>query len=364
MMQKQRTILIVDDDKGVQFLIKSKLEKLDYKTLVASSGAEALKLIKNNPHIFLCIIDYKLEDITGQKLATILQKDENKIPFIFITGFGNEKIAIEVMKLGAKDYLIKDADFNNKLEKVVENVSKQLELENALRLTQKALKESEQQFRELYEYSTMGIYRSLPNGQIILANLVLAKIFGFNSVAEIYAVKNIEEKHVDKEARKLFVEELNKKGIIYGFESYIYRTNGKKVYTRESARVVKDKKGRVLYYEGWMEDITDQYESRKREIEGLKNIQFLSETSLQFAELKEDENIYEFIGEKLFELIPFAVIFIYSINTKKEKAKLEFITGINKKYHDLFAFFTSYLMPICVTVARVQMVKKYILVNQ
>ena len=75
---------------------------------------------------------------------------------------------------------------------------------------------------------------------------------------------------------------------ILRYEDTALRYDGSKLYTRESGRVVKNDKGKAIYYEGWIEDITDVVKSRKREIEHFKNIDFLSETALLFVDLSDD----------------------------------------------------------------------------
>lgn len=120
-----------------------------------------------------------------------------------------------------------------------------------------SLKESELRFRGLYENATIGIYRSAPDGKILLANPTLIKIAGYDSIDEFLNV-NAENTYVDSESREIFKSEIEKNGKIFGLESKWKKKDGTVIYIRESARSVKDNDGRDLYYEGTIEDITDK----------------------------------------------------------------------------------------------------------
>jgi len=120
-----------------------------------------------------------------------------------------------------------------------------------------SLKESELRFRGLYENATIGIYRSTPEGKILLANPTLIKIAGYDSLDEFINL-NAKNTYADTETREIFKNEIEKNGKIFGFESKWKKKDGTVIYIRESARAIKDNDGRDLYYEGTIEDITDK----------------------------------------------------------------------------------------------------------
>lgn len=132
------TILVVEDDVGLQYLIKSKLEDERFNIITAVSGAEALKIIKAQ-HVFLMLLDYKLADITGKELLQNLKDENIELPFIFMTGYGDERVAVEIMKLGAKEYLVKTGEFINQIRVVVNRVVKEIESDEKLKRMQKEL---------------------------------------------------------------------------------------------------------------------------------------------------------------------------------------------------------------------------------
>ncbi|MCB2196613.1 MAG: hybrid sensor histidine kinase/response regulator [Bacteroidetes bacterium] len=131
-------ILVVEDDVGLQYLIKSKLEEENYEILTSTSGAEAVKIIKSE-EIFLMLLDYKLTDITGKELLQQLSNENIEVPFIFMTGFGDERVAVEIMKLGAKEYLVKTGEFLNQIPVVVNRIAKEIENDEKFKRMQKEL---------------------------------------------------------------------------------------------------------------------------------------------------------------------------------------------------------------------------------
>jgi len=122
---------------------------------------------------------------------------------------------------------------------------------------EESLRESEMRFRGLYENATIGIYRSTPEGKILLANPTLLKIAGYDSLEEFINL-DATETYINPESREIFKNELEKNGNVFGFESKWKKKDGSIIYIRESARVVKDNEGHNIYYEGTLEDITDK----------------------------------------------------------------------------------------------------------
>ena len=131
---------------------------------------------------------------------------------------------------------------------------------------EEALRESEERFKSLFENAVLGIYRTTPDGQILLANPALCKMLGCPSLEEL------QQRNLEKDGfhpaypRSSYKREIEKKGVIVGLEASWATSDGRTVFVRESARAIRDVGGRVLYYEGTVEDITE----RKRAEEALR----------------------------------------------------------------------------------------------
>src|SRR5688572_11448721 len=111
-------ILVVDDDAGLLRLIEKALLREGFATATARSGRDAIAwLAGNTPELLL--LDLKLQDIEGRELVNHLSSIGRPVPFIVITGQGDERVAVEMMKRGALDYLVKDVRFIEFLPTVV-----------------------------------------------------------------------------------------------------------------------------------------------------------------------------------------------------------------------------------------------------
>jgi CheY-like chemotaxis protein len=103
-------ILYVEDDPNDQLIMKYALEKnlhLDFDLTTVSTGQEGLNEVENKKFDLL-LLDYMLPAMTGIELLTELQKRKVHTPIIFVTSKGSEKIAVEAIKLGVIDYIVKD----------------------------------------------------------------------------------------------------------------------------------------------------------------------------------------------------------------------------------------------------------------
>ncbi len=126
------------------------------------------------------------------------------------------------------------------------------------KLAEEMLRESEEQLRGLVENAPVGIYRTTLDGIILMANQVLAQMLGYSSTEELMS-RNVEKDSlIPKTSKNQFREQIERDGEIKGFETLWFKKDGSETFVRESARCVRDKDGNVQYYEGIVEDITEQ----------------------------------------------------------------------------------------------------------
>src|SRR4051812_43614654 len=100
-------LLVADDEEGLLFLIADALRREGYEVEAVESGEEALAWLRSQPADLL-LLDLKLPDLPAPVLVERLRKLGREFPFIIITGHGDERTAVEVMKQGALDYVMKD----------------------------------------------------------------------------------------------------------------------------------------------------------------------------------------------------------------------------------------------------------------
>jgi len=127
------------------------------------------------------------------------------------------------------------------------------------KIANQALQQAERSFRSIFENASDGIFQTTPDGRYLNANPALARIYGYDTPAElIAAVADIRRQlYIEPGRRAEFVKLMQKHGVLSNFVSEIRRRDGDKIWISENARAVFDDTGRLLYYEGTVEDVTE-----------------------------------------------------------------------------------------------------------
>ena len=152
----RRVIFVVEDEEGLSHLLQKNLRREGYHTEGASSGEAALAFVAANRNA-LMLLDYSLPDMSGRRVVEILTERQLSIPFIIMTGHADVKVAVEMMKLGARDFVVKDAEFLSVLPAVVKRVVEQLEVAERLAEVESKLLKSEERYHDLIEFANAGI---------------------------------------------------------------------------------------------------------------------------------------------------------------------------------------------------------------
>jgi len=142
-----------------------------------------------------------------------------------------------------------------------------------------AVAQAERAYRELVERVPVGVYSVTPDGEFLLANPAVRTMLGYAS-EEALAEGNLERDHVDRKQRLVFKHILEERGEIRAFESTWRRRDGNIIHVSQNATVTRDESGRIVSYEGIVEDITE----RKRAQEEVR------ETRERYRQLVENAN--------------------------------------------------------------------------
>ena len=105
-------ILLVDDEEDFVEMLSLRLQELGEKVTAAYSGREGLDKLANTP-IDVVILDIKMPGMDGIETLKEIKKQFPLVEVIMLTGHGSTETAVEGMKLGAFDYLMKPADFSD-----------------------------------------------------------------------------------------------------------------------------------------------------------------------------------------------------------------------------------------------------------
>lgn len=257
MKDKQKSkILIVEDEGIVASDIKVTLSHFGYEVMaVVSSGKEALQEVRKRlPDLVLMDIKLsgKMDGVeTTQKIQTLAD-----IPIVYITALGNSHTFQRAKKTGPFGYVYKPLQEKEILATVETTLYKHW--------MGRELKKSEEKYRNIFENSTIGLYRTTPDGRILMANPALLQMLGYSSFEEL-SRRNLEEEGYEPGyPRSEFKERIEKEGVVKGMESAWIRSDGTRLFVRESARAVKDEKGNTLCYEGTVEDITEKKKAEEK----------------------------------------------------------------------------------------------------
>lgn len=185
-------ILIVEDDEGLAELLTTVLSNEDHQCHTLRTGQAVPGWISSHP-VDLILLDYSLPDMTAAGLIATLRQKGFEFPFIIITGQGDERIAVEMMKQGATDYLIKDGTLLDRLPAVVSRVCQEIETRRQLEVAQAAFRESESRLRTLFETMAEGVIFQDLDDHIIFANPAASRILGV-SAEEILEISAFDDR--------------------------------------------------------------------------------------------------------------------------------------------------------------------------
>lgn len=113
-------VLVVDDDEDQRFLLDRTLRRFGHQVRAARSGAEALTMLDG---VDLVLLDYRLPDMSGiDVLLAIREKQGPSV--VMVTAMGSESVAVDAMRLGAVDYVVKDGEYLTRMPQVIERAAR------------------------------------------------------------------------------------------------------------------------------------------------------------------------------------------------------------------------------------------------
>ena len=127
-----KKILIVDDEKNIRTSLTYYLNKFEYDVDTASSGNEALELFKKNAGkaYELILLDLRMPGLTGLQVLAKMRDMDIKADVIMMSAYGTIENAVESMKLGALDFLLKPVTLEN-IKSVIDNALKRKDLKTS-----------------------------------------------------------------------------------------------------------------------------------------------------------------------------------------------------------------------------------------
>ena len=267
---KKMKILMLEDNRFDADLIKEELisHKFDFTSEVVQTEKDFINAIHDfKPDIILS--DYSLPQFTGFEALEIAKKLIPDIPFIIITGSLSEEMAADSIKRGAWDYVLKENLV--RLTPAIESAFKLKDEKDKNQLAEKSLKESEYNYRLLFDNMSEGIFvLDAETQKVVLSNNAIAQIYGFDSEADTDDVNPIDfVLPEDKEAvYKIIAEDM--------FKNDLRQTNEFRSLTKDGREIWISTVGVRTKYKGRLAglisviDITE----RKKAEEKLKHSEY------------------------------------------------------------------------------------------
>lgn len=317
-------ILIVEDDENSRVYLEQALEAQGYEIVSACNGVQALEYCRTNlPD--LIISDIMMPEMDGFELCRQIKKDESMkdISFIFYTATYVDSRDIEFgLSLGAIRYLIKPMEITEFLT-VIQNVIQEIKTDDLftkkhvpknvvetdvtyaevlnrklikkmreLEQERKALRESENKYKDIIDYSPIGIYKSTIGGDIIFANQQFAQILGYESSEELLK-QNITDIYVDLSDRSRMIDLIEKGNEPISFEIKWKRKDGTPIWIMTNIRAIKDEWGNIRNFEGFVIDIDLR---KKHEFEVQKLLKAVEQNPASIVITDETGNI-EYVNQ-------------------------------------------------------------------
>ncbi len=267
-------VLILEDREADAELLALELSRAGFAPEWTRVSSEAEYLAELEKGYDVILADYRLPQFDGLQALQLMQERGLDIPFVLVSGTIGEDLAVEAMKRGAADYLLKDR--LARLGAAVARALEEKQLREARQRAEASLREAEARYRTLFEGMPIGLYRTSPDGRILEVNAALAQMLGLPDRESVFAhYRRAEEFYVHPEERARWKAWIERTGVVRQYVAQWRRADGSAIWVRESARAIRDGRGETVYYDGAVEDITALVlaeEERQRTLERLRRM--------------------------------------------------------------------------------------------
>lgn len=251
-------VLVVDDDAGLLILIESALRAERWNVAMVDSGRAALDWIQRHP-VDLMLLDLKLSDMECRELIDRMVASGRSVPFMIITGQGDERVAVDLMKRGALDYLVKDVNFIEFLPTLVRRALAQVEHARRLVEAERKLRESAERYRLVVEMAGTVVLLLGKDGKVLEWSGEAERIYGCSATEAVgsnYLLRflpDAERPRVAKELEQVFDGQPT-----VGFENPVITQTGRIPTFLWNASLLKDADGHPLGALSVGHDITER----------------------------------------------------------------------------------------------------------
>jgi sigma-B regulation protein RsbU (phosphoserine phosphatase) len=224
-----------------------------HELVTAPTVDAAMPKLSGNHPFHAILFELPAADKDGLLQVGLLSVKKPRLPIVVFGPTDDESFITEIVRAGAQDYLVKGQFDAHRLQHTIRAA-----LERQHERT--ALIEEKDNYYGVFDHLVEGIFRTTPDGHYLLANIALARIYGYESPVELMAsITDIAHRlYVEPGRREEFVQLMQANDTITGFESKIYRKDETIIWISENCRAVRDIQGNIIYFEGTVEDISER----------------------------------------------------------------------------------------------------------
>ncbi len=257
LITKPISILLLEDNLLDAELCQRALESSSLPFSLTRVGtADQYKQEAGSNRYDVILGDYRLPHWTGLDAVRWLRASGSSVPFIMVTGTLTDELALECLKEGVSDYVLKDKP--ERLPFAIRRVLEESRLRAERDKSERELRESERQYSSIIHGAPYGIYRADEQGRILMANPALLQILGYASEADLLKLNLESDVYVDPRERHEIMEEIDRGTPFHRAEVKWRRKDGRIINVRLAGRRFESDDGNSTTYEAFVQDITEQ----------------------------------------------------------------------------------------------------------
>ncbi len=276
--------LIIDDNPADRELVTRRLRKeFPNSEFTEITKLEDLKEEMQFDHFDIVLTDYQLDWTDGLHILNTVKQRYPDVPVLMVTGTGSEEVAVEGLRSGLSNYILK-----HHLDNLPQAVRESLEKARLHRQYEEAIRQlrlSEERYREIFEQSLTAIFVATPEGKLLTCNTALVRIFGFSSEEEAMET-NLQKLYPDLEHYQQFVQRVRQEKRLENFEAEMMSSKGQPLYVVENVLGNFDDEGKLVEIKGFIFDNTE----RRKLTDQLQQAQRLESVGLLVSGIAHDFN--------------------------------------------------------------------------
>ena len=243
--EAKATVLVVDDNTTIRALVTGIVEKAGHTTMTAADGNSGIELI-NAHQIDLLLLDVNMPGKNGIEVLSYLRDHHLNIPVIMISGSSDIEQAVQALKMGAYDFLVKPVN-PDKLTVTVKNALAEAELRKNLKLFSSAISQN-----------PLSIIITDPNGIIQYTNEAFTTISGYSQI-EVLG-RNMNTLKSGKQSKSFYKDlwETIRAGKIWYGEIVNKKKNGELFFEHATISPITGSNNKISHFIGIKQDITEQ----------------------------------------------------------------------------------------------------------